>query len=358
MSGIGEAELLGADEVTLRLEDLERRFRAVRLVDELAKRQPPRPFVRRPDSHVWELRVRRPPVDRMEYQLQLEHRSGRVELVPDPGNPLRAPGAFGEKSVLEFPEYERPAWLDDTEAPPGTVRRIRLRSPTLRAAVRGVLWSSPEARPRQPLPLLIVHDGPEYADYSLLLRFLDFAAAEKELPAMRAALLAPVHRDQDYSASPQYATALERDLLPALERLAPAPSSSGARVGMGTSLGALAMLHAHRKRPQTLGGLFLQSGSFFRPRSDQQESEFVRFGRITRFMARVLQAATWPYPIPVTITCGSAEENFASNEATAAALAAQGYPVLLHEHRDAHNWVSWRDTFDPHLSELLQRVWG
>jgi len=43
----------------------------------------------------------------MEYRLQLRHRGGArswTEEVCDPGNPLRAPGAFGDKSVVEFPD--------------------------------------------------------------------------------------------------------------------------------------------------------------------------------------------------------------------------------------------------------------
>jgi hypothetical protein len=40
------------------------------------------------------------------------------------------------------------------------------------------------------------------------------------------------------------------------------------------------------------------------------------------------------------------------------ALAARGWQVALHEHRDAHNWVAWRDTFDPWLVGLLQELWA
>jgi enterochelin esterase-like enzyme len=36
----------------------------------------------------------------------------------------------------------------------------------------------------------------------------------------------------------------------------------------------------------------------------------------------------------------------------------QGYDVSFAEHPDGHNWIAWRDSFEPHLSELLRRVWG
>ncbi len=52
------------------------------------------------------------------------------------------------------------------------------------------------------------------------------------------------------------------------------------------------------------------------------------------------------------------EENLAGNRLVRDALAVQGYPVTLVETRDAHNWTSWRDTFEPHLLRFLQATWG
>jgi enterochelin esterase family protein len=344
-------------EIVLRYLDPRARLARVRLVADLFKREPRREFVRVADG--WELRLPVPPADRFEYQLELVHRGGRHQLVNDPAAP-RAAGPFGEKSVLELPGYAAPAWLGDEEAPAGLVEPLTLRSRALHGVVDGLLWSSAEAEPDEPLPLLVVHDGPEYAEFSALLRLLDSAAAEHELPPMRAALLAPVagQRDEHYSASGRYASSLDAELLPQLVGRAPTPPGRGARVGMGASLGALAMLHAHRTRPGTFGGLFLQSGSYFRARSDRYERSFRRFERIARFVGTVLRAEAYPDPVPVAMTWGTAEENLANNRAVFAALAAQGYAVDLTEVRDAHNWVAWRDSLYPDLVMLLQRVWG
>ena len=49
---------------------------------------------------------------RLEYQLELSDHDGDTVVVCDPGNPQRAPGAFGEKSVLSAPGYHPPAWLE------------------------------------------------------------------------------------------------------------------------------------------------------------------------------------------------------------------------------------------------------
>jgi len=327
-----------------------RGLRAVRFRSELVKRGDPPEFRRRGRSLTWELTLPRPVgVDRVEYLLELVRADGGTELVPDPANPLVAPGPFGDKSVLELPGYRRPVWLDE-ESEPGSVEPFAVKSRLLRADVSGLLWTSAGAEREGPLPLLVVHDGPEYAEFSGLTRMLDAAVAQLELPPMRAALLQPIRRNETYSASERYADALAMEIVPALPE-------TGSRVGMGASLGALAMLHAHRLHPDLFEGLFLQSGSFFRRELEGYEREFPRFERIARFVGRVRRARAWPSPVPVTMTCGLGEENLGNNRAIRDVLAGQGYAVELVEHRDAHNWVSWRDVLEPHLTLFLERLW-
>jgi enterochelin esterase-like enzyme len=269
---------------------------------------------------------------------------------PDPTNPLRAPNPFGDKSVIEWPEYRRPEWLDSI-ADAGPVEELEVRSRRLVARVRVLLYSTPDP-PGAEAPLVVAHDGPEYAHYSALTRFLDVMSWEERIPPLRAALIQPVDRNETYSASALYAGALAREILPAVAKHAP----HGHRVGMGASLGALAMLHAHRRHPRLFDGLLLQSGSFFRQRWDKYEAEFPRYRRITRFVGTVLRGQEVTRTIPVAITCGTGEENRANNEAVAEALVAQGYPAWLARIRDGHNWVCWRDAFDPHLPALIEAV--
>jgi enterochelin esterase family protein len=340
------------DEIVLRYPDAEGLV-AVRLVAELWKRDPPRPFARANGG--WELRLRAPEADRLEFLLGLEHADGSSDLVTAPGAPT-VPGPFGVRSVVELPAYRAPAWTR-ARPPAGALEPLSLPGRTLRATASGLLWSPPGTSPREPLPLLVVHDGPEYVAYSSLAHYLDGATAERRIPRLRAALLAPVDRDEHYSASARYARALHDDLLPALLDQAPAPPGRRFRAGMGASLGALAVFHAHRLRPDTFGSLFLQSGSFFRRPHDRVEAGFPRFERIARFV-RAASREGEPSGIPVAMTCGLAEENLGSNRAFAAALRAQGYEVTLAETRDAHNWISWRDAFDPHLTDLLCRAFG
>lgn len=340
--------------VMFRLPDPDRTLSAVWLVQEVAWPRSGPEFERSEGGAHWQVRLPRPDVDRMEYLFELLHVDGRSEHVPDPLNPVRSRGPFGDKSVVEFPGYRRPGWLA-VDGPAGD--RRELRAPTTLGEMRVALWSSPGSDQDASLPLLVVHDGVEYAELSDLAVLLDRRTAQGRLPAMRAALLHPSTRDEHYSASPRYADVLGTELLPWLRTVAPSPRGRRMRVGMGASLGALAMLHAHRLHPAAFGGLFLQSGSFFHHRYDRAELGFEHFQRIRWFMDRLHASREWHLPPTVTITCGRVEQNHANNRATSLALRRQGYPVRFSAVRDAHNWVGWRDAFEPGLVDLLQELW-
>ncbi|HEX4258727.1 MAG TPA: alpha/beta hydrolase-fold protein [Streptosporangiaceae bacterium] len=253
------------------------------------------------------------------------------------------------------PPIVPPAWLN-VLVPPGHGQAFDVPTPDLGdGAVVGVrTWSPPGVTDGQPLPLLVVHDGPEYDLRAALTRYLAAGVAGAWLPPLRAALLAPGHRDQWYSAHPAYARTLARVVLPAVTgRLA-----STARIGMGASLGALAMLHAHVRHPGTFGALFLQSGSYFTLQYDRMEEGFRYFRRIVRFVAAAPPARAGTRPVPAVLTCGTSEENLPNNQLMAQALADAGYPAELHEVRGGHDWPTWRDSLDPYLTGLLRRTAG
>jgi enterochelin esterase family protein len=319
--------------LTFRFADPDGRYVAVRLCSDLPG---PRDFAR--DGDEWVLEVDAP-VARLEYKLELEHVDGATEIVLDPGNPERAQGAFGEKSVMLTPGYAPPAWLA-AEAVPGDVHELSIRARGLGTEMHVRLWDGGGS------PLLLAHDGPEYDRLANLTRYSGAMIAAGALPPHRVALLAPADRDEWYSASGRYARALATDVMRALHPVDP--------VGMGASLGALAMLHAHVRRP--FAGLFLQSGSFFMPRHDSQESRFPRYRRIVRAARELKRDAG--VPERVTMTCGVLEENLANNREMARALAAQEFDVELNVVPDMHNYTGWRDALHPHLTHLLLSVWA
>jgi enterochelin esterase-like enzyme len=340
-----------------RLADPDRRLAGVRLDQHAGLPADQLAFAYDGHSGAWRLDLARPALWRLEYRLELHHPDGRTELICDPGNPLRAPGAFGDRSVLECPDYHPLAWLGKPPRP-GRWRELTAPAPAIRADVAVRIWSPATPTGR----ILLAHDGPEYDRLAALGHY----SAAADVPPHHLVLLAPGNRNEWYSANPAYSWALVADILPrvyaAINATGPAEKpdagASGSLVGMGASLGGLAMLHAQRRFPAAFAGLFLQSGSFFLPRFDRHESGFQRYLRIVRFVGRVTRDPGPVVPVPTVLTCGLVEENRHNNREMASTLARQGYPVTLFEVPDAHNFVAWRDAFDPALTALLKDVWG
>jgi enterochelin esterase-like enzyme len=402
------------------------------------------------EGEQWVARIPRPPVDRLEYLLDLQWADGGESLIPDPANPNRVRTVFGDKSVVEFPGYARPWWLSvadaadaqarrDAEAEAAAARRAALtgrprtrarraigvtgtpgmvavaqpstladqehltasappgegvssirvrtpyrgsderirRSPAARSHPAGALVVDPgtaevvdpeasvavvgqlhvpaDSTPDEPLPLLVVHDGPEYADLAQLLRYVTTLARIEPALRCRVLLLQPIDRDRSYSASPAYARALVTRMLP---KVTGAVATEGLPVGMGASLGGLAMLHAATTYPGTFAGVFSQSGSFFRPRTDGMERGYRHYNRIVRFVDDLDADPLRLVDLHVSLTCGTGEENLANNRALARRLTRRGVPTQLIEHPDGHNYTGWRDSLDPGLRLLLRAAWG
>jgi enterochelin esterase-like enzyme len=338
-----------ADTLSFRLPDPDRRLAGVRLVQHAGIPAHRLDFAFEEAGDYWRLDVPRPAVWRIEYLLDLAHLDGGTELIPDPWNPHRVGGAFGDKSVVESPGYAAPDWLRRPGGE-GSWRELAIRAPAVKAEIWTRIWSPAEPTDR----VLVAHDGPEYDKFGALGHYSAAMVGAGRVPPHHLVLLAPGDRGEWYSASPAYAWALVADVLP---RLYAELDTAASMVGMGASLGGLAMLHAQRRFPDAFAGLFLQSASFFRPEYDRHESWFRRYLRIVRFTGRVL-ADPHGRPVPTVLTCGRVEENLANNRDMTRALWRQGYPAALYEIPDAHNYTGWRDAFDPYLTDLLQRVWG
>ncbi|HEU5108750.1 MAG TPA: alpha/beta hydrolase-fold protein, partial [Micromonosporaceae bacterium] len=335
-----EASGCDAGELWFRFGDPDRALGGVRLVQRIGIKTTD--FWYDEQARAWMLAIPRPAAWRVEYQFELRHPDGRTETVNDHGNPRLVPGAFGDKSVLECPDYAPPAWLD-APVPEQAARGLAVPAPSLGRDVDVRVYG-----PDRPTGLaLVAHDGPEFDRLAGLSRFSAAMVAAGRLPEHHLVLLAPGERDDWYSANPAYAEALAGAVLPAVSG-----ELGGLRsvVGLGASLGGLALLHAHHHDPGAFAGLFLQSGSFFLPRLDPQERGFPAYRRIIRFVARAMREPG--RPVPAVLTCGAVEENLANNRCMAAALRRHGYPATLVEFPDGHNFTAWRDTLDPHLVGL------
>jgi enterochelin esterase family protein len=337
-------------EVVFRLGDAPHAFTGVRLWQELGL--PAELLEFKPVDYGWELRVPRPSVHRMEYLFDIAD----LGMQTDPTNPRVVGGAFGEHSWLPLPGYVEPSWLTTTPIA-STLDPLVVDAPVGPIDVQ--IWAPDGISPPFELPLLLSHDGPEFAQYASLTHYAGALISEGSLPPFRLALIRPTSRNLWYAANPEYAVSLTQHVVPAVQ----AQYKSRRPVMMGASLGALAALHAEWNHPGTFDGLFLQSGSFFTPETDPQESKFEFYAEVTAFVEQVLTATTAPRrsdagtPM-VAMTAGATEENVHNNRVMAARLTELGLEVTLDETPDMHNFTAWRDVLHPDLTDLLQQTWG
>lgn len=218
--------------------------------------------------------------------------------------------------------------------------------------VETVVVSPVGTRRSDPLPLLVAHDGPAYSRRAHLPSRLRAATAEGRVPPTRVVLLEPGPRNERYAANPLWAEALTAHVLPTVRT---AYAIDGRPTLMGASLGALASLQAEWCHPGTFGALFLQSGSFFRKRVDDEE-DFEFWDRVTAFVTRVRRARRPHTDARIVLTCGADEGNLANNRQMAQSLAASGHDVSFTELPGRHDWRSWEAAFDPYLLDLLARA--
>ena len=218
------------DSIVLRLPDPDEALAGVRLATDRGFPVAAEPFVREGDS--WTLRMAAPALDRFEYALAVQRADGEHEQWTDPGNPLRAPGAFGEKSVVELPGYAAPAWLG-AERVPGHLDGLTVASSALGAELEVAIWRPEDARDDEPLDLLVAHDGPELDQLARLTDYCAAHIAAGALPRHRVALVAPGDRDQWYSASALYARTLATRVLPAIADAVAVRRPVGAGVSLG-----------------------------------------------------------------------------------------------------------------------------
>ena len=179
-------------------------------------------------------------------------------------------------------------------------------------------------------------------------------AMSRDLP-IRVALLDPPNglRDDWYAANPDYSDHIAEWCC----RRSPSRVLTGPVIGLGASLGALAMLALQRRHPGSISALALQSGSFFTRKLDAQESGYSQFDQIC---AAVRLMAAGPDLTVPRAAAGAGADHLrrhrgepVNNEAMAAALARQHHPVTVRIVPDAHTMIGWRDAWFPALDELI-----
>jgi enterochelin esterase-like enzyme len=301
----------------------------------------------------WALAIPRPDLDRLEYRLVVTDPAGVTQVICDPENPEIAPTVFGDRSVGLMPGYQRPAWMRTSVSPdPGTFADVEFKNESLgELPIR--IWSPNMLPAGRAAPLLVCHDGPEYATLAVLPRYASAMIESRRLPGFRVALMEPLDRDRWYAANQDYADAE----IAALEVIGESHPVMGSPVVMGASMGGLAALFVALAEGSPFAGVFSQSGSFFTPDLDPQEASYPYFTDVTQEVEHIAHSEPSQH-LQIAMTCGSLEENLANNELMAQHLRKLGHQVAFAKVRDLHNYTAWRDSLDPTLTDLLRTIWS
>ena len=308
------------------------------------------PFERHLGTDLWSLTIDLPLRSRIEYKIALRV-DGRRRLILDPLNPRRARDPFGSNSVVTGPLYVRPEWsLPQPGVEPGTTITFEVESKAFGGTRQAQLYL-PSATSTDPLPLLVAHDGSEYAEYAALTVVLDNLIAAGDLPPLACVLSDPHDRVVEYTADDRHADHLVEELIPSVAEQVAIDSSQ--LIALGASLGGVAALHVAHRHPGTFSGLVLQSGSFVTALGGRHRRGAV-FGPVVEFMERWTND---PGPLPprIHISCGRFDGLVAENRAMAGRLASGGAVVGIEEVPDGHNWENWRDRLRAGLLHVTAR---
>jgi enterochelin esterase-like enzyme len=273
---------------------------------------------------------------RLEYMLVVD---GRVIADPFCSTTVDN-GIGGQNSYFVIGDFREPpelSWVPTI--PHGRVEEFDFESRLLgnRRRIHVYLPPDYDEDDARRFPTLYVHDGGQYLHRGRLPTVLDNLIFSREIGPLIAIMIDPVVRGREYRASETYATFLESELLPHVERRYRTLAQREARGVMGASLGGLISFYVALSRPH----LFSRVGG-------QSSALHLEEAMITTLLSN-FRASTAFY-----LDVGKYEPRYLpAHGRIVALLNAVGCPCLFQQLAGGHNWTSWR----AHLKDLLTFLW-
>lgn len=326
---------------------------AVRVRHRVVGLPDPLPLRRIRDTDLWYATTELPEGSRVEYQFELirgDHVAGHVN---DPLNPRLAHGPFGASSVLSATGYQVPDWCQpDPEARPGEVHEQVLTSKALRRHVPYHLYLPARFRTVVRYPLLIVHDGTDYLDYTAARTVLDNLIHRGEVAEMVVAFVPPPgDRLVQYANHAPYARFVARELTPHLRETLPLVPTPDGLTLMGSSFGGVASVSTAARYPGLFGSLLLESASLVFTDIGADHGGGPVFDPVVRFV-NAYRARPRRIVERLFMTCGVYEPLITPNRSMVTVFREAGMEVRYVEARDGHNWENWRDRLRDGLTWL------
>ncbi|MGU9932878.1 enterochelin esterase [Enterobacter asburiae] len=278
-------------------------------------------------------------------------REGWRKLLPhavsDPLNPQSWRGGRGHAvSALEMPDATvQPGW-DRPDTPYQLPVCIEWNSERLNNRRRVWIFTPGDDRPERPLAVLL--DGQFWAESMPVWPALASLTTGCKLPSAVYVLIDAIdmeHRSRELPCNPDFWLAVQEELLPQVNNIAPFSDRADRTVVAGQSFGGLASLYAGLSWPQRFGCVLSQSGSYWWPhRGGQQEGRLIeqlRAGELAASGLRIVLEAGRNEPLI-----------FNANQAIYAELPAQ--QVTWRQVDGGHDALCWRGGLTQGLMTLWQ----
>jgi enterochelin esterase family protein len=303
-------------------------------------------------TDLWHLTLEIPRQSRVEYKYEV-HRGGASAWIEDPLNVNRARDPFGANSVLQSDGYEAPNWTQaDPLARPGTLDPFVFVSNSFAARRTGHIYLPARFRETRQYPLLVVHDGGDYLNYTGMKTVLDNLIHRLEIPDVIVAFTDSPDRLREYANDEAHAKYITEELAPYLATKYPLIDRPQARCLMGASFGAVAAFSTAYRYPGFWGRLLLQSGSFAFTDIGKRNRRGPLFDRVVECVNNY-RAEPKAISERVFVSCGVYESLIYENRSLVPLLDSTGMQVRFVESRDGHNWENWRDRLREGLSWLF-----
>lgn len=280
-------------------------------------------------------------------------REGWRKLLPqaiaDPFNPTAWRGGRGHPvSALHLPGAPaQPGW-DKPDTPYSPPLCIHWRSHRLANTRRIWIFTTGEAQPAQ-RPLAILLDGQFWAESQPVFPALQALTNDKKLPPavyLLIDVIDTVHRSHELPCNRDFWQAVQEELLPQVQAIAPWRDEAATTVVAGQSFGGLAALYAGLNWPQRFGNVLSQSGSFWWPnRGGGQDGWLVE---------QLLEGRLDARPLRIFLEAGIHEPLIHQANQRLYSLLHTQQPLFWRQVDGGHDALCWRGG----LTEGLCTLWG
>ncbi|ENG8677350.1 enterochelin esterase [Enterobacter hormaechei] len=270
------------------------------------------------------------------------------QAVSDPLNAQSWRGGRGHAvSALEMPDAPvQPGW-NHPDAPYKKPVCIEWHSARLKNRRRVWIFTTGDDHPDRPLAVLL--DGQFWAESMPVWPALASLTRDGKLPPAVYVLIDVIdtaHRSRELPCNPDFWLAVQDELLPQVNNIAPFSDRPDRTVVAGQSFGGLSSLYAGLNWPQRFGCVLSQSGSYWWPhRGAPQDGlliEQLKAGEKTARGLRIVLEAGRNEPLILR-----------ANQAILAELHTQ-QPVFWHQVDGGHDALCWRGGLTQGLMTLWQ----